>query len=138
MGILKIPHTPVGFPRASEASNWPLCKLTRYREEARGSIKQSGGFNPEPCSGAAGWLWGMGERIPTLASGKPILKIPYLRTRSTEVCGARCPLTKPQSEKKEKSREVGNAAKAISVDATGGAAFTTTGRRFRIEGREEV
>lgn len=48
------------FPRASEVSNWVLCKLTRYRGEARGSIKQSGGFNPEPCTGAAGWLWLVG------------------------------------------------------------------------------
>lgn len=32
----------------------------------------------------------------------------------------------------------GTAAKRISVDATGEAAFTTTGRRFRIEGLELV
>lgn len=105
VGILKIPHAcdfyaaPEGFPRASEVSNWVFCKLTRYRGEARGSIKQSGGINPEPCTGAAGWLWLVGAGrygIPILESGKLILKSSYLQTRSREVCGARCPLTKPE------------------------------------------
>lgn len=145
---MKIPHAgdfyaaPVGFPRASEVSNWVLRKLTRYRGEARGSIKQSGGFNPEPCAGAAGRLRLVGAGrmgFQFWSPGKLILKRSYLQTRSREVCGARCPLTKPQRmmSKKKEGEEVagrssaatrGTAAKRISVDATGEAAFTTTGR----------